>query len=73
MASDFSTLDGHQPGEQPQRLMNSKGPTHALTVGAFLLAVSSILVTRVLKQYSVAEALAIAAFICGLQQVVPQS
>jgi len=39
---------------------------HSLTAGAFALAVSSIIATRVFKQFSIAEVLAVAAFACGL-------
>lgn len=37
-----------------------------LMILAFLLALASIVVTRVLKAFTVAEVLAVAAFLCGL-------
>jgi hypothetical protein len=46
--------------------MNSVFSRSTLTAGAFALAVSSIIATRVFKQFSIAEVLAVAAFACGL-------
>lgn len=46
--------------------MNSKVPMKFLHFGPLLMAVSSIIATRLFQQYTLAEGLAIAAFLCGL-------
>lgn len=46
--------------------MSAKLATRVMTFGPYLLAAASIVATRALKQYSLAEGLAIAAFLGGL-------
>lgn len=46
--------------------MDSRKFIRVLTLSPLLLAVLSIVATRVFKQYLLAESLAVAAFICGL-------
>lgn len=46
--------------------MSSPATTKACIVGAYALAISSVLLTRVFNQYTLAEVMAVAAFLCGL-------
>ena len=46
--------------------MNSRTLTRAFLLSPFLLAVSSVLATRIFSQHALSEGLAVLAFLCGL-------